>query len=127
MNPLIEGSPIIPVTGVDFSASLGLLVKNNAGAPAVNDSATAPAFGVVLEGNIATRQSSIGILGATGPVRMKAGGAIGRFSQVQQAADGTIVTDAGAGNARVIVGVALEAAAAGDLVLVQPWDPDVRS
>lgn len=87
-------------------------------------SATVPATGVVLDGDVAAGNSSIGILGATaGTVRIKTSGAITAGARVQQAADGTIVTDAGAGNARVVVGVALETAASGDLIEVAPLAP----
>jgi hypothetical protein len=126
MNGLSKGSSIIPVTGVDLTGKEGYLVKNNAGVHAINDSATVPALGVVLEANTAAKQSSVGILSSLPPVRMVAGGAIALYDEVQQKNDGTVLTDAGAG-ARVIVGRALEAAAAGDQFLVQPYSPQIRS
>jgi hypothetical protein len=126
MNGLSKGSSIIPVTGIDLTGKEGYLVKNNAGVHALNDSATVPALGVVLEANPAAKQSSIGLLGGIPPVRMVAGGAIALYDEVEQKNDGTVVTDAGAG-ARVIVGRAMEAAAAGDLFLVQPCAPQIRS
>jgi hypothetical protein len=114
----------VVVDGVDYTDKEGYLVKSAAGVHAVNDSATAPAIGVLVEGNAAAKNSTIGILGAIeGSVRMKAGGAIAKFDRVQQKNDGTVITDAGAGNARVVVGVALEAAAAGDLFEVAPIAP----
>lgn len=111
---------------VDFRNKEGYLVKANAGAPALNDSKTVPAFGVVLEGADDGAPSSIGILGAMPPVRLKAGGAIAKYANVEQAVDGTVVTDEGPGTARVVVGVALEAAAAGDLFLCQTVSPQIR-
>ena len=77
------------VTGGNLTATLGA-------------SASVPSTGVVLEGNAAAVNSSIGILGAlAGPVRLKTSGVIVAGARVQQASDGTIVTDAGTG----IVGV----------------------
>lgn len=110
---------IVPVVaGSDLRDKEGYLTEydSGTGVMAVNTSATVPAKGVVLEGADTDKVSSIGILGAVeGSVRLKAGGAIAKFDRVQQKNDGTVVTDAGPGNARVVVGVALEAAAAGDL------------
>jgi hypothetical protein len=120
-------SAIVAVTGVDFSTNEGYLLKNTAGVLAVNDSASVPAVAVVLEGNVAAKDSAIGILGAlSGTVRLKTSGAITKFDLVQQAADGTIVTDAGTGS-RVIVGRALEAAASGDLIEVATLTPRLAS
>ena len=104
------------VTGVDYSGKEGYLVKAAAGVDALNDSKTVPAFGVILNGEVAAKNSSVGILGALGgSVRLKAGGAIKQFDRLEQKNDGTVVTDEAAGTARVVVGVALEDAAAGDL------------
>lgn len=90
----------------------------------ISTSATVPADGVILEGQATTGQSAIGILGAlSGTVRLKTSGAISKGARVQQAADGTVVTDAGPGNARVVVGIALEAAASGDLIEVATLAP----
>jgi hypothetical protein len=107
---------IIPHTGVDFTDKEGYLVKENAGALALNDSAVAAARGVILEGADDDEQSSIGILGAfAGTVRVKLGGAVAKYNLLQQKNDGTVEVDAAAG-ARVLVGIALEAGAAGDLI-----------
>jgi hypothetical protein len=121
-----RANAVIPVTGVDFTGKEGYLMKNAAGAPALNDSATVPAVAVILDGGTDEQDTSVGILGATPPVRMKSSGAIGLFDEVAQAADGTVVTDPKAGT-RVIVGTALEAAAAGDLFLVQPCKAQIRA
>jgi hypothetical protein len=108
---------IIDVTGVDYTGKEGYLVKSAAGVDAINDSLTVPAFGVILDGDLAARNSSVGILGAlSGTVRLKAGGAIKQFDRLIQKADGTVLTDPGVGTARVVVGVAMEDAAAGDLL-----------
>lgn len=113
---LSRENAIVSITGVNYAAKEGYLVKAAAGVHALNDSKTVPAFGVILDGAAAAKDSAVGILGAlSGPVRLKAGGAISQFDRLEQKNDGTVVADEGAGTARVVVGVALEAAAAGDL------------
>jgi hypothetical protein len=128
-----RGNPIIPTTGVDLSASLGKLVKFVAGAPAANGSATVPAVGVVLEGNIATKESSVGLLGGNlPPVRALISGASAALHQgdlVMQAADDTLTLDVGPGTGRVVVGVLSDAngAVAGDLAEVTFFTPQIRA
>src|ERR1051325_6882522 len=113
---LARENTIILVTGVDYTDKEGYLVKAAAGVDALNDSKTVPAFGVILAGAAAAKDSRVGMLGAlSGSVRLKAGGAIKQFDRLEQKNDGTVVSDEGAGTARVVVGVALEDAAAGDL------------
>jgi hypothetical protein len=120
-------SAIIPITGVDLSAATGLLLKEDSGSLAVNDSATAAARAVCLDGNVAAKDSTVGILGCLSQTfRLKAGGAITKFNLVQQKSDGTVEVDAGTGS-RVIVGVALEDAASGDLFEVAPIAPRLAS
>ena len=103
-----RGVPILAITGVDLSAALGKLVTFTAGVPAVSASATVPAVGIVLDGNTATKNSSIGFLGANlPPVRALISAASAALSQgdsLMQAADGTLTKDTGAG-ARVVVGI----------------------
>jgi hypothetical protein len=125
-----QGNAIVPVTGVDFSAALGKAVKFTAGVPAVNDSATVPAKGIVVEGNIAARQSSIAILGALPApvlVLIAAGSAaLSLGDGLMQAADGTFTKDTGAG-ARSICGVVTDpdGAIAGQLVAAVVFKPVV--
>lgn len=119
--------PVVPHTGVDFSDKRGYLVKAAAGTPAVNDSATVPAFGVVLEGNDADSQSSLGIIGgALPPVMVKLGGDVDLYERLQQKADGTLEADAGTGD-RVVCAIALRAGASGDLAPVQFITPQILS
>lgn len=118
---------VFPHTGVDFTDDEGKLVKENSGALALNDSATVPARGVVLEGGTAAQNSSIGSLGLLeGAPRVKLGGAVAKFQQIQQKDDATLEADAGSG-ARVVVGFALEAGASGDLVKAVLFTPQVFS
>lgn len=99
------------VAAADHSAKRGFLVKLSSGQAALNDSASVPAFGVILDGEKAGGMDSVGVLGGNlGTVKLKAGGAITQGSKLQQKSDGTVVVDDGA-TARVIVGEALEDAA----------------
>ncbi|MCX6952907.1 MAG: hypothetical protein NTV51_12195 [Verrucomicrobia bacterium] len=126
---LVRSNPIIRTTGVDLSAALGKLVTFANGVVSVSASATVPATGIVLEANTAARDSSIGILGGgLPPVRAKisaASAAIKFGDKLQQAADGTLTLDLGAGNARVTVAICTEpnGAVAGDLAEVTPLTP----
>jgi hypothetical protein len=126
-------SPILPSTGVDFSAALGKLVTFAAGVPAVNASATVPAVGLVIEGNDATHQSSLAFLGGNlPPMRALISSASAQLYQgdtVQQAADGTLTKDVGTGTGRVVVGVLTDpnGAVAGDLAEVTFFTPQIRS
>lgn len=128
-----RGNPILPVTGVDLSAALGKLVTMTAGVPAVSASATVPAVGVVLEGNVAAKNSSIGFLGGNlPPVRALISAAsadLATGDTLQQAADGTLTKDLGAGNARVVCAVLtdLNGAKAGDLAEVTFFPGQIRS
>ena len=105
-NAVYAYPPDATFTGVDFSASRGLLVASDAnGNLTVNTSTTVPAIGIIMDGSIATKPSAIGILGGLpGPVWVKLSGTVKPFQRVQQAADGGVVADAGPGNARVVVG-----------------------
>ena len=127
------GNSVLPVTGVDFSAALGKAVKFVAGVPAVNDSATVPAIAIVLEGNVATKQSSLGLLGGLAdPVFVQIAGdsaALSFGDSIQQKADGTWTKDVGTGTARCVGGVIanLAGAVAGDLVAAQIFAPQIRA
>lgn len=126
MSALLQrGSAILPYTpSATHVDKEGYLVDLAAGVATISASATVPAKGVILNGEATTGQSSVGILGCLpGTVKMKTSGIIAQDARVQQAADGTIVTDAGPGNARVVVGMAVEAGAAGDLIEVVPFVP----
>jgi hypothetical protein len=111
------GNAVTAHTGIDFSDKEGFLLKENAGALAINDSATVPARCVCLEGADETENSSVMPLGCVpAPIRLKAGGVISKFNRIAQKNDGTVIADPDAG-ARVIVGTALEDAVAGALFL----------
>ncbi len=109
----------------DYSAKEGYTVTHDGTTATISASATVPAVGVIMSGGKdANSKVTIGIIGSlSGTVRMKTSGIIAAGARVQQAADGTIVTDAGAGNARVVIGVAMEAAASGDIIEVATLSP----
>lgn len=123
-----RGNAIVPftpsATQVDKEGYLVDLADDTA---TISSSASVPAKGVILEGQDTDGISSIGILGGiAAPVRLRAGGTIAQGAEVQQNADGTVLTDAGTG-ARLIVGIALEAAVAGQLFDAVTHTPIARS
>src|SRR4051812_7698796 len=112
-----RGNAIVPFTpSATHVDKEGYLVDLAGDTATISASASVPAKGVILEGKATTGQSSIGILGGlAAPIRLRAGGTIAKGAEVQQNTNGTVLTDAGNGNARLIVGVALEAAVTGQL------------
>lgn len=126
----IREDGIISLTpAADYTAKRGYLVTHNGATATVSSSATTRAQGVILDGNrtaagYASEKVTVALLGAIhGTIAMCAGAAIAAGAWVQQDSDGQVVTDAGSGS-RVIVGQALEAAAAdGDLIEVAPCSP----
>jgi hypothetical protein len=111
-----RAAAIIALTGAtDLSTKRGHTVTFSGETATLSASASVPATGVILEGRPTTDQSTIAILGSGhGSVLLKASGAITKGARIQQHTDGSVVTDAGSG-ARVVIGVALETAASGDL------------
>lgn len=115
--------PFTPAT--DMSDKKGYLVTLSGDTATLNASATVRARGVVLEGSTTSGLTMVGILGSLpGTVPMKLSGAVTKGDALQQAADGTVVTDAAAG-ARVIVGIALETGVSGDIIEVATQTPTV--
>jgi hypothetical protein len=128
-----RGNPILAITGTDLSALLGKLITFSAGVPAASASATVPATAIVLDGNTATKNSSVGFLaGNLPPVRAlisPTATALKQGDTLQQSTDGTLTNDAGSG-ARVVVGVLTDpnGAVAGDLAEVAFFaGPQIRS
>jgi hypothetical protein len=131
-----QSNSVIPVQGAtDFSSKQGYGVTLSTGAASarplvpiatLSASATVPITAVILDGNVATIPSSVGLLGGLPPIRLKLSGAVAAGATLIQAADGTFVTDPGTG-ARVVVGTALEDGISGDLIQVQTYGPQIRS
>jgi hypothetical protein len=116
-----------PNNTVDFTGKEGYLVADTAGALTISASATVPAVAVVLDGLPPGRPTSLGTIGKTPPVRLRAAGTITQFDRLVQNAAGQVIADPGPGNARVIVGLALESAVSGDFFLVDTCFPTIAS
>lgn len=117
----------LPVSGVeDHSDKKGSLVKLSSGAAALNDSATAEAFGVILDGEKAGGRDSVGVLGGNiGTVKLKLGGNVTVIgSRLQQKSDGTVQVDAGTGS-RVVMAKALELGSTNELIECVVFTPVV--
>lgn len=128
MSRTARDNAVIPFTpAADYSAAKGKLVDLAGEVATLSASATVIAKGVIVEPNdtaagYAAEKVAVAILGAcAGTVSMRCSGVIAKGAAVQQAADGTIVTE-GAG-ARVVVGIALEAGAVGENIDVAAFTP----
>lgn len=100
----------------DHSAKEGFFVKNSSGDAALVSVATDIPLGVILDGEDTSGRDSVAIAGGySGTCHVKAGGAISKGNFLQLAADGTVIADDGATAGRVLVGRALEDAAADEL------------
>lgn len=124
-------SAIVSFTpAADYKAKAGYLVNLAGETATISTSATAPAKGVIVDGNettagYATEKVSVAILGGEpGAVYMRAGGAITKGDLVIQHSDGTVLTDSGSG-ARVGVGIALEDGVAGENIAVVAITPRI--
>ncbi len=123
-----DNAVIAQIPAADYTTKKGYLVNLAAGTATLSSSATVPAKGVILEGNdtpagYASEKVSVAILGAAkGTVPMRLSGSVSAGAYVQQASDGTVVTDAGSG-ARVLVGVAMESGVSGENIEVAPLTP----
>lgn len=96
--------------GVNLTSVSGVLTAT------VSSSATVVIEGIIAEAGTVAQTVGVVIPGsAPGSVHVKLSGTVAAGDKIQQAADGTFVTDAGTG-ARVVVGVALEAGVSGDLI-----------
>jgi hypothetical protein len=111
----------------DYTGKEGYGVDLAAGVATISTSASAPIKGVILEGGTVAEGITVAILGAfNGAVDVKLSGTVAADAEIQQAADGTFVTDAGSGS-RVIAGVADQGGVSGDLVSAFLRTPVARS
>lgn len=104
----------------DYSAleGYGVTIGVTAGAltATVSASATVVIEGIIAEAGTVAQGVGVQVPGAgSGTMHVKLSGTVTAGDKIQQAADGTFVTDAGAG-ARVVVGIALESGVSGDLI-----------
>jgi len=107
----------------DYSEKEGYGVTIAAGVATLSASATVPIDGVILGGGTVAEGVSVAIIGAfSGAVGFKVSGVVAGGAKLIQAADGTFVTDSGAG-ARVQVAVVNEAGVANDIIEAFPRTP----
>lgn len=121
-------SAIYPLKpAADYSAKKGYTVTDDGVTATLSASAAVPATGVILEGGKdANSLITVGVLGGfEGTCLLKTSGVINPGKRVQQAADGTILEDAGPGTGRVVIGKNLEPAAnaIGDMIEVATFPP----
>lgn len=96
--------------GVTLGVTSGVLTAT------VSASATVVIEGIIAEAGTVAQGVSVAVPGSTpGGIHVKLSGTVTAGDKLQQAADGTFVTDAGTG-ARVVVGIALESGVSGDLI-----------
>lgn len=126
-NAVYALTPATDFGGGDLTTNKkGFLVTIAGDVATLSASTSVQAKGVILDVEDTSGKAAVGILGANiGPVFMRAGGAIAKGDRVQQSNDGRVLTDAGSGNARVVVGIAMEATVtgAGDLIEVATFVP----
>lgn len=124
----LRADGIISLTpAADYQAKKGYAVTHDGTTATLSASASTRAQGVIISANAGTdytrEKVTIALLGSVnGSIPMKASGTIAAGAWVQQASDGTIVTDAGSGT-RVVIGQALESAVSGDIIEVAPVAP----
>ena len=127
MESLVKA--IVALTpAADHRTKEGYFVNlDGSGNAAVSSSATTKPFGLILQSENTDGVDSVAVCGGNvGVCKVKASGTIAKGAYVQLHTDGSVVTDAGSG-ARVLVGIALEAAVSGDLIDVVPITPVVYS
>lgn len=113
----------------DHTGKEGYFVELTAGEASIVNSAADVPFGVITEGyNPDKGNDSIAVSagGFAGTVKVKLSGAVTKGDFLTVAADGTVVTDDGAG-ARVQVAQALEDGAADELIEAVIFKPIVLS
>jgi len=128
-NPVIPAQPSADQSGKE-GYGVGLSTGSATTTPDIpvatlSASTTVPIDGIILDGNTTATTSAIGVLGCMPPVRVKLSGTVANGDRLQQAADGTFVTDAGSGNARCVCGIALEDGVSGDLIVAQMFAPHI--
>jgi hypothetical protein len=100
----------------DYTGKEGYGVTIAGNVATLGASATVRHKGIILVGGTVAQGVTVAILGSiNGAIPVKISGAVTRGDELQQAADGTYVTDAGSG-ARVLGGVANQTGIANDLV-----------
>ena len=107
----------------DYSADQGKSVTISGSTAIRSNSATVPATAIILEDAISGGTVTVAILGAfKGTVLAKLSGTVTGGARMQQAANGTWLTDAASGG-RVVSLIALESGVSGDLIEAAPLTP----
>lgn len=116
-NLFTRDTAVISLTAAaDYSTARGKAVTISSDTATLSASATVVAPGIILEEGASGAQVTVAILGAVGgTVLAKLSGTVTKGARMQQAADGTWVTDAATG-ARVVSLICLESGVSGDLV-----------
>lgn len=124
----VKTNAILALTpSADQTLLEGYFVEVAAGVASVVNAATDIPLGVILDGEDVDGKSSIAVAGGfAGTCKVKLSGAVSQGDLGQLAADGTVITDSGAG-ARVIVCRFLEDGVADELVEAVIFLPDVRA
>lgn len=121
-NGIIKATPAADYSayegyGVTLSVVSGVLTAT------LSASATVPIEGIIVEAGTVAQGVSVLIPGnESGSCDVKLSGTVTAGDKIQQAADGTFVTDAGTG-ARNVVGVVVESGVSGDLVEAFTYTP----
>jgi len=107
----------------DYSADQGKSVTISGSTAIRSNSATVPASAIILEEAPTGGTVTVAILGAfKGTVLAKLSGTVTGGARMQQAANGTWLTDAASGG-RVVSLIALESGVSGDLIEAAPLTP----
>lgn len=116
-NLFLRSSAVVALTAAaDYSAGRGKAVTISSDTATLSASATTVAPGIILEGAASGGVVQVAILGAIGgTVPAKLSGSVTKGDRMQQASDGTWVTDAATGG-RVISLIALETGVSGDII-----------
>jgi hypothetical protein len=125
----VKENAVIPLpvkAGEDHSGKRGFLVKlavvGGVAFAALNDSATVPAFGVILDGENEGGFDSVLVLGGQVVVKGKLGGAVTAVGQtLMQKNDGTFVVETT--GARVSTAIATELGSTDELIGIIPLQP----
>lgn len=124
---LIKDKGLISLTPTaDHSSSEGYAVKFSDGNAALVTAAADASIGIITDGEDTAGKDSVALFGSGLVVHVKLSGTVAQGAELQQAADGSFITDAAVG-ARKICARALEAGVSGDLIqaLLLPYDARV--
>lgn len=88
----------------------------------INASASVHHDGIIIDGEATTGKSSVMVFPGTSPVKVRLSGSVTKGAKLQQASDGTFVTDAATGS-RVLAGRALQTGVTGENIWALLFNP----